>query len=169
MVDFYGTATLFRVYHVARDNDLPIGALDDDTVESWLLVASEWLDGKYRASFGGLKVGLRPQIREWPRTSAFDIYGYAIPSTSVPIEVEYASYEAALRHAVTPGILTKDYTPSKYKRASVDGAVSVEYAQFGTAADIQTQFTIIDQILASILATIGQGSLSPLSGGTVRA
>jgi ATP-dependent Clp protease ATP-binding subunit ClpB len=44
-----------------------------------------------------------------------------------------------------------DYTPSKYKRVSVDGAVSVEYNEFDNAREAQTQYNVIDQILQPIL------------------
>lgn len=167
MGDFYGTAAGFKAYHIARGNDVPAEAVDDATVEEWLLVASEWLDGRYRSSFPGLKVGMRDQLREWPRNSAFDIYGYVVPSTSVPREVENATYEAALRQGQKAGALSVDYTPAKYKRAAVDGAVSVEYAGFASAFDAQTQIPIVDQILAPILT--GCGNVSALSGSTVRA
>lgn len=167
MDDFYGTAAGFRVYHVARGNDVPAEAVDDDVVLEWLLVASEWLDGRYQASFPGLKVGMRAQLREWPRNSAFDIYCYAISSATVPREVENATYEAALRQGVEAGSLSVDYTPGKYKRAAVDGAVSVEYAAFNSAWDTQKQISIVDTILYPILT--GNGNVSALSGSTVRA
>lgn len=167
MDEFYGTAAGFRAYHIARGNDVPAEAADDETVEEWLLVSSEWLDARYQSSFPGLKVGMRDQVREWPRNSAFDIYGYAILSTSVPREVINATYEAALRESASPGSLSVDYTPSKYKRASVDGAVSVEFAGFNSAWDAQKQIPIVDQILYPILT--GSGNVSALSGDVVRA
>jgi hypothetical protein len=167
MDDRYGTAAGFRAYHIARGNDVPAEAVDDDVVNEWLLVGSEWLDGRYQASFPGLKVGMRAQLREWPRLSAFDIYEYAILSTSIPREVEAATYEAALRQGVAAGSLSVDYTPGKYKRAAVDGAINVEFAGFNSAFDTQKQIPIIDQILFPILT--GSGNVSALSGSAVRA
>lgn len=167
MEEFYGTAAGFRAYHVARGNDVPAEAVDDDTVNEWLLVGSEWLDGRYQSSFPGLKVGMREQLREWPRYDAQDVYGYYIPSDAVPREMINATYEAALREGVSTGSLSVDYTPNKYKRAAVDGAVSVEFAGFNSAWDTQKQIPIIDQILYPILT--GSGNVSALSGSVVRA
>ena len=167
MADFYGTASGFETYHTARGRS--VAAWDDaDEVNAALLVASEWLDARYRSSFGGLKVGQRAQLREWPRTGSFDTYGYSIPSDVVPTEIENATYEIAYRQLAAPGSLAVDWTPNKYKRASVDGAVSVEYASFASAWDAQTQFVIVDQILSPILTGCGAGS-SPLSGAVYRA
>lgn len=167
MVDFYGTAAGFRSYHIARGNDVPAEAADDDeAILEWLLVASEWVDARFASSFGGLKVGLREQVREWPRTGAWDIYGYSIASDTIPNEVVRATYEAALRQGVSSS-LTIDYTPGKYKRVSVDGAVSVDFASFNSAFDMQLQIPIVGQILAPILT--GRGNVSSLSGDAVRA
>lgn len=165
MADIYGSLAGFKTYHNERDND--IATLDDDDILAALLRASEWIDGAFIDQFGGLKTGGRDQIREWPRTGTWDIYGYSLPSDTVPREVENAAYEAALKEAVTPGSLVVDYTPGKYKRVSVDGAVSVEYAGFTSATDIQTQFTKIGQILYPILAASG-GAFSSLSGSVSR-
>jgi len=167
MPDFYGTPAGFRAYHTARDHDVPAEALDDATVSAWLLKASEWIDGTYRGGFSGTKVGMRSQVREWPRNAAYDIYGYMIVQESVPSEVEYATYEAALRHGTNLGSLLVDYTPGKYKAVSIDGAVSATYAGFNSGADAQTQFLAIDQILFPIMTA--NGASSSLSGSVGRA
>jgi hypothetical protein len=165
MDEFYGTAGGFRIYHTARGRN--IGAYDDDSeIEAALLVASERNDAKYRASFSGTKVGYRSQIRDFPRVGGFDVFGYSIPSDTIPTEMINATYEAALRQLVTPGSLSLDWTPSKYKRVSVDGAVSAEYTVFGSAMDVQTQFAIIDEIIAPILT--GHGNFAALSGAAIR-
>lgn len=163
MADFYGTATGYKAYHLARGR---IAIEDDDEIEVALLIASEWIDGCYLSSFNGYKVGQRDQIREWPRTGAYDIYGYPVSYESVPREVENATYEAAQRQLQSPGSLLKDYTPNQYKRVAVDGAISVDYAAFASSSDIQTQFAIIDQILAPLIMT--DGNVSNLSGRAVR-
>lgn len=167
MPDNYGTIGGFRAYHDDRGN--PNLTIDDEDVQSSLLVGSEWLDAVYRSGFPGLKVGQRAQVREWPRVGGTDIYGYAIDASIVPVEIEKATYEAAMRQALTPGSLSKDWTPSKYKRVSVDGAVSVDYVSFANANDIQTRFAIIDQILAPILTGYGgTGTASALTGCATR-
>lgn len=163
---YYGSVSGFRVYHTTRGRDF-VSYLDP-AVEIAMQIATEWIDVKYRSLFPGLKVGQRAQEREWPREGGQDIYGYAISASVVPNEVINATYEAAAKELVTSGTLTKDYTPNQYKRATVDGAVSVEYRQFASAHEAQTMFLIVDQILDPILTGQGKGSFSPLSGAASR-
>jgi hypothetical protein len=163
MVDFYGDAAGFRNYHEDRNRNVDLWD-DDAEVNGALLIASEWLDGKFRTSFGGDKVEQRAQVREWPRNGAVDNRGYAL--IGIPFEAVNATYEAAYRELVSPGSLSVDWTPNIYKRASVDGAVSVEWANFGSVSDIQTQFAVIEQIIAPILT--GSGNVSSLSGAITR-
>lgn len=166
MADFYGTIDGYRQYCSDRNN-LHVND-PDDQIGAALIVASEWLDAEYRSSFAGLKVGLRAQVREWPRTGAQDIYGYAISETAVPTEVVNATYEAAHRELDNPGSLSVDYTPAKYKSATVNGAVSVEYRHFDSASEAQTRIMVVEQILGPVLTGRG-GMLSSNVGQSVRA
>lgn len=159
---YYGTAEGFRDYHTARGRD--VSAYDDDAaVAVKLLVASEFFDGAFRDRFYGEKVAQLTQVREWPRTGVINYYGYGVPSTSVPVEVENATYEIAYRDSAT---LNKDFVPNKYKRVSIDGALSVEFNMLDAAA-IQTQMPILSQILQPLLGIRG-GSVMGLSSGMVR-
>jgi len=152
MPDFYGTADGFTAYHQSRDNAVPVDVDTDEEKETALLVASEWIDARYRSKFQGWKVGERDQVREWPRRGHIDFYGYLIPDTETPREIENATYEIALRHLNTPGVLSIDYTPSKYDQVSVDGAVSAKFAKFGSAHEIQTQFKTVAEILSGLIS-----------------
>lgn len=165
MPDYYGTATGLRDYCLARDLDIPTEFADDATAIAKLLVASEWIDARFRVMFSGSKTGLRPQLREWPRTGATDYYGYSILQDEIPREIIAATYEAALREQVTPGVLSVDWTPNKYRSVSIDGALSVDYAVYSSATDIQTQFTLINEILAPLLYA---NDFSSLSGAVSR-
>lgn len=153
----YGTIAAFKDYHISRGRS--VTGYDDDEIEAAKLVASEWVDARGRGAFPGTKVGQREQVREWPRVGGTDANGYVIPANGVPFEIDAATYEATLRQLVAPGSLSIDWTPPKYKRVSVDGAVSVEYASFAFAADAQTRFSIIDDILAMVLTRHGTGSI----------
>lgn len=149
MVDFYGTAAGFTAYHTARGTD--VSAYTDDTeIESALLVASERLDGMTSGMWMGYKVGQRDQTREWPRSGVVDADGYAVSSDTVPDEIDRATYELALRQLASPGALMVDYTPSKYTRVSIEGALSVSYASV-SAGDIQTQYPVVWQILSGLI------------------
>lgn len=164
MVDFYGTAAGFTAYHTARGRD--VSDYDDSTIETKLLVGSEFLDGAFRAQFPGYKLGLAAQLREWPRTGVTDYYGYEVPSTVVPEAVENATYEIALRELASPGVTNTDSTPNKYRRVSIDGALSVEYAN-QDAMSLQLQMPILAQILDPLIGTRG-GAAMVLSSKTMR-
>lgn len=153
---YYGTVAGFNAYFEERA--ITPATSDDDRIKAGLIKASEWLDAIYRRSFPGLKVGQREQEREWPRTGAFDVYGYSVGSDAPPREIIYATYEAALRELQTPGTLSRDYTPPKYKQASVSGAVAVTYATFDSVREVQMKFARIDEILSAILSTYGDGT-----------
>jgi hypothetical protein len=163
MADFYGTQSGFSEYCAARGYSVA----GDAEIEKALLVASEFIDGRYTGPFVHTtrKTGERDQIREWPRQGVVDRYGYAVASDAVPREVVNATYEAAYRH-LTGTTLVADYTKSEYRRVAVDGAVSLEYADVN-ASDIQAQFKIIDMILAPLIEAQPARS-SGLSGAAVR-
>lgn len=169
----YGDATSFIDYFTARGKD--VSFYDDDVIEAALLVASEWIDGIYGDFFVGHKTAGFTQQFQWPRISAVVSDGngewrnyYTFPDNVIPDQVKNATYEAAYRQLLSPGALIVDYTPSKYKRVSVDGAVSVEYMQFSSASDVQTEIAIVDSILWPLLDEYTDGTKSGLSGGTVR-
>lgn len=165
MITFYGTAAGFDTYHTARGRDVSAHGSDDVNVA--LLVASEWLDGAFGYRWPGYKVGDRQkQIRDWPRSWVQDREGYPVDASTVPTEIENATYEAALRHLQDETVLQSDYTPNRYKRVSIEGSVSAEYLSL-SAEQVQVQFPVIDQILAPLLE--GSGGVSSVSSGVVRA
>lgn len=164
-MDRYGTVSGFAAYHAARGRNPDI--FDDDDVNAALLVASEWLDGMYRAEYAGEKVGEREQVREWPRRVAYDVNDDLIPSDAVPVEVDNATYEAAFIEATSPGSLLKNWTPGKYDRVSVDGAISVTYAKFSDGSEAQTQFLTVARAIAPVLTSTG-ADFAPLSGPASR-
>jgi len=165
----YGSRAAFIEYHESRGREIP-GTWDNDYINAALLVASEWIDNIYGARFSGQKTGGFDQVREWPRLNAYaDVppTPHLFPDDEIPDRIVYASYEAAWRQATTPDSLQVDYTPGKYKSVSIDGALSVNYAQFSQVADIQTQIGVVDSLLWPLL-TGPSGIGSSLSGGTKR-
>lgn len=163
-MDFYGTAADYTSYHTARGRD--VSDHSDVAVESALLVASEWLDGSFGDQWPGLRAANRTlQTRDWPRTWVRDYDGHPVDYTTTPIEITFATYEAAYRHITDPTALLVDYTPGKYKSVRVEGAVAVEYRSLD-ASTVQKQFPIIGHLLRRILGS--RGGLSALSSGTTR-
>lgn len=158
----YGDLTDASAYHAERGN----AAWDTYTPtqqQAALVRASQYVDGRYRwrlssgrwqSMFRGTKTGGRAQALEWPRTGATDYEGNAIDDDVVPVEVEYATYEAALREAAAPGSLSPDFTASAQVTKEKVGPVEVQYAET-MAGDNMTPnrpvIPAIDEIIAPLV------------------
>ena len=161
MPEFYGTVAAADAYHAARANTAWAG--DEVAKQAALIRASAYIDGKYQfqnacgrweSLFSGSKTGGRAQALQWPRTGATDNEGNAIPVDEVPIEIEQATYEAALREIVLPGSLSPDYVASgAIKRQKVD-VLEIEYQSAAPgAAGVPTRpvITVVDEMVAPLL------------------
>jgi hypothetical protein len=93
----YGTDAACAAYHLERGNTAwADAAASPDTVRlAAQVAASDYVDS-FRRRFPGAKTDGRSQTREWPRTNAVDSEGSEIATDEVPIEIEQATYEAAL-------------------------------------------------------------------------
>jgi len=163
MSDFYGTLAAADAYHLARGNSTWTGT--DGVKNIALLRGSEYIDQAFRSAFPGLKTEQRDQLREWPRSDAYDIEGNYLPSDEVPDEVPIATYEAALRELVDPGSLLPDYDPGgQQKRVKVD-VIEIEYSAPHGAASSLPVVNAIRGILAPVLTgAVGSG----IAGRAVR-
>jgi hypothetical protein len=160
----YGTLAASKAYHADRGNTA-WAAADDPDLTIALLRGSEYVDARYRGAFSGAKTGERDQVREWPRTGATDASGYTIATDAEPIEVEYATYEAALRELATPGSLLPDVTPSaQVKRKRIEGIIDTEYVAPSGPASARPVIAVIDAIMAPLVG----GGVSALVGSSVR-
>lgn len=149
MPDYYGTIGSADAYHLARGNTAWTGT--DAVKEAAMLRGSEYIDNNFRPLFPGRKAGLRAQVREWPRTWAYDIDLNHIPSSAVPIEAEHASYEAALRELVSPGSLSPDFTPGRQQKSVKVDVIAIEYTGPVGIDSARPILTIVGGILQPIL------------------
>lgn len=161
MPDFYGAVAAADAYHAARANAAWTG--DDLAKQAALIRASVYIDGRYRkllasgvwqSLFPGVKTEGRGQAREWPRTGAEDYEGHAIPSDQVPVEVEQATYEAALRELVEPGSLSPDFVAASTVKRQKVGPIEEEFsvaAGADGAASVRPVISIIDEMIAPVL------------------
>ncbi|SDU02215.1 DnaT-like ssDNA-binding protein [Pseudomonas moraviensis] len=161
MPDFYGTVAAADAYHAARANAAWTG--DDVAKQAALIRASVYIDGRYRkllasgvwqSLFPGVKTEGRGQAREWPRTGAEDYEGHAIPPDQVPVEVEQATYEAALRELVEPGSLSPDFVAASTVKRQKVGPIEEEFsvaAGADGAASVRPVISIIDEMIAPVL------------------
>lgn len=84
-------------YHGTRLNSAWAEASEDDRTKA-LIAATEYLDGKYRRRWRGLKSS-GVQALEWPRLQAYDDSGYRLEG--VPARLKNAVCEAALTALAT--------------------------------------------------------------------
>ena len=157
----YGSEAGFLAYHQARGRGDAAGAIDD--IPAALLVASEWIDSTFRSRFMGNKTGMSTQTDEWPRTGVIDCYGYAVRSDVVPVQIENATYEAALR----VNQLNPDSPVNRYKRVKIDGAIEVDFGD--TSGGLQAAFPAVGAALSSLWCDWRSGGSSAVSGRTFRA
>ena len=160
----YGTIEGADAYHLAAGNTAWAGT--NDAKLAALVRASQYVDtlavakrknGSTYTCFNGVKTGGRDQLLAWPRAGAYDVDCTDIAPDVVPIEVEYATYEAALRELVQPGYLSPDYVPaSVIKREKVD-VLETEYfgASGGTENPQQPVATLVRNIIAPLLVAWG--------------
>jgi SLT domain-containing protein len=161
MPDFYGSVSAADAYHEARANSAWAG--DNAAKQAALIRASAYIDGKYQAQnscgrweslFSGAKTGGRAQSLQWPRTGATDNEGHAIPADEVPIEIEQATYQAALREIVLPGSLSPDYVASQTIKREKVGPLETEFAVSDSASgagSVRPVITVVDELLAPLL------------------
>lgn len=157
----YGTLEDANAYHAARGNAGWAGT--DPEKLAALQRATDYIDGRYRyqtaggcwkSMFRGTKTGGRVQELEWPRTDAIDSDGNLIPDDEVPIEIEHATYEAALREIVDPGSLSPTFVASAMVTREKVGPIEVAYAesQFdGGWPPNRPVVPAIDDILAGLI------------------
>ena len=145
---FYGSASAFQAYCTARGYTVPAG-----DVEQALTRSSAYIDGMYASRFPGRKAGGRSQELAWPRVGATDAEGEIIASGEVPIEVDHAAYEAALRELRAPGSLNPDYVASQAVKREAIGPISTEYFGSGSAGDVRPVLGVIDGLLAGLLTS----------------
>src|SRR5687768_9190680 len=93
-------------YHSVRGNTTWTGV--DSLKEAALRRATTYIDGRYGARFTGTRRLARDQALMWPRSDATDVEGWTIENDEVPVEIERATAEAALRELVDPGSLSPD-------------------------------------------------------------
>lgn len=136
-------------YHAKRLNTAWASATAG-AQEAALIKATEFLDHAY--TWKGLAEYSR-QALAWPRSGVSNERGDSV--TGIPVEVQRASAEAALR--ALSGELVQDVAPNdrlQSKTESVEGAVSVaEVYRPGGAT--QTAYTVIERMLRGLILAPG--------------
>jgi hypothetical protein len=156
----YGTLEDATTYHAAHDNAAWAAAASDALRTAALVRATAYIDGRYRhqfptgrwqSMFPGTRTDGRAQDLEWPRTDATDYEGNEIAADVVPVEVEHATYEAALRELADPGSLSPDFVPTSQVVKEKVGPIEVQYAEAKGRAPTRPVITEIDEIISPVI------------------
>ena len=148
--DYYPDTT------VADDTDTDAGIM---RASSWLSTFPEW-DGE-------MTCGRGLQGLAWPRSGVTDCNGDSIPDDEIPLELQHATYIAALAEILKAGVLTPVIVPGKQtKRVKVD-VIEEEYmtpAEQGVTGDpLETLRPVLTQVsdLLKCLGTFPDGTNVP--------
>ena len=155
--DSYAALTFADTYHLNMGNTTWTGT--DALKENALRRATAWVDGRYRAKWPGYRGNGRSQALGWPRYDVIDWEAQTVPFTSIPIEVQKATAEAALRELVSPGSLTPDYVATDRVTQESVGSISVTYADIGGADAMRPMLIAVDEILAPLIGASGATTL----------
>lgn len=143
----YSDVSFADEYYAARPHlalAIEWTAADSGNKEGALREASAFVDAHYGPHYRGTRSG-RVQGLEWPRTSALDDGGYALPG--LPLELQHVTCELAARALSDP--LSKDAgRGGRVKRNKVEGVIEQE---FFDGAPVETKYGVIIGMLHGIL------------------
>ncbi|MBN8189540.1 hypothetical protein JF540_22910 [Salipiger thiooxidans] len=122
-----------------------------DALEAALRRATRWIDATYRSRFPGYRTDGRAQALEWPRTDATDASGEEIAVDEIPVEIENATVEAAVRELATPGSLSPDVVPGQTKTLTAVGSLRWTPTGQGGADAQKPVVAVVDGILAPLI------------------
>ena len=151
----YGTLAAADAYHSERGNATWEEAPEADRTAA-LVRGSDYVDNRYVYERNGCWVSMFPgepalgrlQQRAWPRIDVPDV-----DASEVPIEVERATYEAALRELAAPGSLMPDYVASVQVTRVKVGPIEESYASASEAGGPPNMPLVlaVDRALAGLL------------------
>ena len=135
-------------YHSNRGNTEWAAATNEEK-EQALILATQYLDGRYRKKWKGVKSSVS-QALSWPRISVYDEDGYSLDGT-IPSRLTYATAEAALAK-----IKGTDLTPELDRGGQVRrervGSLETEYSP---GAPARKALTAVSDLLKGIVSSGG--------------
>lgn len=165
-MQIYGTVAGADAYALSIGNTA-WGALTTETKQAALVRGSlyvdsynrRYLDGDFKCwwQFIGGKTAGWAQEREWPRNG---IPG--LPDNVIPVQIEYATYEAAIREGTNPGSLSPDFDRATLVKSEKVDVLQVTYAvsDNATAGSLLPVIPAIESLLSAFLVRRCTGGLA---------
>lgn len=128
-------------------------SVDDEVSNAAIRRGTTWLDGIYAKRWPGVRANGRSQRRAWPRLNALDFDGAVIDSLTIPQEVIWASFEAAMVETLSPNTLSPSVTAGSQKTLVKMEGLEWKLAQpaGGSVQDFIPTLTAVEILLQSIL------------------
>lgn len=151
--DSYLSVADADTYHAAHGQPTAWENATDVEKEQALRLATQYLDSHYRRRWQGYRAS-QTQALMWPRSNVYRDYGYVISSTTIPVELEHATAEAAMRSiSETDGLMPDIDEPGSISREQVTvGEISYTTEYAGSRSQTK-RFRIIDDLLAELLVS----------------
>ena len=138
-------------YHTAYTGSSDWSGATDSVKERVLRRGAQVMDNTYILRWKGDRTN-RTQTLDWPRTSVEDTDGFIIDSNVVPVEVQRANAEYALREITEANGIIPDVTDNgtiKSEMVKV-GPLERDVEYQGGKAPL-TQFTVVEILLKGLL------------------
>lgn len=152
----YASVAAADLYHSGRGSLGWVGGVADK--EAALRRATVHIDSYGRLPtrmWPGTRTNGRAQALAWPRENVIDTDGVEIADDEIPIELVWATLEAAVRELKAPGSLSPDYVPGERVVSESVGPLSVTYAgatgSERSADAVRPTVPAIDALLANLL------------------
>jgi len=123
--------------------------------ENGLIVATQYLENKYRGRWRGRKK-LWSQALAWPRYGAVDDDGYAIDSEAVPQELQAACAELALRVVLGDNLLGVVTEPGEVTSESVSVGPVTESKTYAGGKPHGYQYPKVEALLRAVTQAGGR-------------
>jgi len=147
---FYGSIAEADTYFAERGDTVWAAAGAGDKTFA-LVRASQYLDAVY--TWPGQVADVAQEL-EWPRTSV-SYRGVGIDAATVPLPIQRAAYEAAVRELNAPGYLNPDFELSGQIKSKSEAigplSESVEYAVPTGAISARPKILMIDGMLRGLV------------------
>lgn len=147
--DAYVSEAFVDAYDLDYVNDATWQAATSTVKERSIRQATQYLDAVYGTRWNGEKL-VCTQSLDWPRCSVYDSDGCLLDSDSVPVGIERACAELAIR-AATGSLLVDQNAGGGLKKLKQKVAVLEQEKEWFSPGNSSTQTTypIIDSILIS--------------------
>jgi len=138
------------------NGDATWDAADTSTKEVALRVGTAFINNKYRLRWKGY-ARTREQALAYPRNGVVDFDGYIIPTNEVPLTLQHAAVEAAVRFLDSDTTLEPDATFDQIGVKSLAEKFDVfsQSIEYAGARSTQPSFTKIDRLISDLLKSGG--------------